>query len=295
MNSYIRWLKDTKQTLFEAGGTYWRPYQRALVPASLKPEPVELNAEQASGLLGKSGALFLRYFTRTSERPTTFWYTACDEYCFQKLPHKVRSQIRRAHRDCRIERVDPGWLADNGYACYTAAFSRYKNARPESKERFDDMCRGSAGGPFDFWAAFVGDHLAGFGKYVIGDDYAAGVVLKLDPRFLSSSPSSALQDTILRTYVAEQHKTVVIGFRSIVHDTNMHDFVLKFGYRRVYCDLRLVYRPSVRAFVNLFYPFRSLVDLAPDSRWSNKIGALLAQEEIRRSFDSDDKRANRIS
>jgi hypothetical protein len=117
MDPYIAWLKNTNQPLFESAGTYWRIYQNALVPASLKPEPVQLSREQAQGLLEKSGALFLRYFTRTSEIPTAFWYTACNEYDNNNLPPKVRSHIRRAYKDCRVERIDPTWLSDNGYAC----------------------------------------------------------------------------------------------------------------------------------------------------------------------------------
>jgi hypothetical protein len=47
MDAYIRWLKESDQPLFEIGGTFWRSYQKGLVPASLKPEPIELNSELA--------------------------------------------------------------------------------------------------------------------------------------------------------------------------------------------------------------------------------------------------------
>jgi len=295
MDPYIAWLKNTNQTLFESAGTYWRIYQNALVPASLKPEPVQLSREQAQGLLEKSGALFLRYFTRTSEIPTAFWYTACNEYDNKNLPRKVRSHIRRAYRDCRVERIDPTWLSDNGYACYSAAYSRYTNARPGSKETFDKMCRGSAGGPVDFWGVFVGDNLAGFAKCAVGDDYAASVVIKMDPRFLPLSPASGLLDAMLTCYVSQQNKIMLNGFRSMVHDTNMHDFLLTFGYRRIYCDLKVVYRPAVRLFVNLLYQFRSIIRRTPESGWTGKIKGLLAQEEIQRSFESDRKRTTQWS
>jgi hypothetical protein len=285
MDPYIAWLKVRCHPLFETAGTYWRPYHHALVPASLKPEPIELDSQQANELLEKSGTLFLRYFSRTYEQPTAFWYMACNEYDFKKLPHKVRTQIRRAQRDCRIERVDPAWLADNGYPCFQVAFSRYRNARPESREEFEEMCRGSIGGPFEFWAAFVGDQLVGFAKCVVGNDYCACVVSKLDPRFLSLSPSSALHDAMLRTYVSEQQKTVTCGFRNVVHDTDMHRFLLQFGYRRVYCDLKVRYRPLVRALVSVLYPFRLAMRRALDSGWTDRINALLFQEEIRRTFE----------
>jgi hypothetical protein len=283
MDSYIRWLQETKQPLFEMAGTYWRLYQRALVPASVKPEPIQLNSEQERELLHRSGAPFMRYFTRTVNYPTAFWYTACNKYCLKDLSLNVKANIRRGHRNSRVERVDPAWLADNGYPCYTAAFERYRNARPESKDKFDEMCRGAIGGPFEFWAAFVDNELAGFAKCVVGDDYVACLVFKLDPNFMRLNIASALQDAILTTYVSEQGKTIHAGFRSVLHDTNLHEFLVRYGYTHIYCNLKVAYRPAVRTAVNLLYPFRPVVNRIPSSSLKGDLRALLIQEEIRRS------------
>jgi hypothetical protein len=287
MDIYINWLKEKKQPLYEIDGTYWRPYQKALVPASVKPEPVRLTLEQEHELLRRSGALFLRYFTRTVSHPTAFWYTACDQYDASKLHQKVRANIRRGHKNCHVERVDPVWLADNGYPCYASAFLRYRNAQPESKAGFDEMCRGAVGGPFEFWAAFVDGQLSGFAKCVVGGDYAACLVLKLDPNFIRLDIASALKNSILSTYVSQQGKTAYAGFRSVVHDTNTHDFLTRQGYSRVFCDLKLVYRPAIRTAVNLLYKIRPIVDRIPESFMNLKgnVRALLLQEEIRRSIE----------
>ena len=295
MGRYVRWLKETNRPLYEVAGTYWRPYHNALVPASLMPEPMELTGRQAQELLDRSGALFLRYFTKTLKYPTDFWYSVCSEYSFKNLPQKVRTHIRRALKSCRIERIDPVWLSDNGYPCYTAAYSRYRNALPESRERFDDMCRGSLGGPFEFWGAFVGEQLAGFAKCAVEQDYAACLVLKLDPNFIQMSTGSALKDAILNSYVSEQGKPVYAGFRSVVHDTNTHDFLTKLGYSRVYCDLKVVYRPAIRTIVNLLHRFPTMVGLIPESNLKNNIRALLIQEQIQRSTELDGKRPYRPS
>ncbi|MGH9678867.1 MAG: hypothetical protein ACRD4Y_02855 [Candidatus Acidiferrales bacterium] len=235
-------------------------------------------------LLDQSGALFLRYFSHVYETPTQFWYTACDHYCFEKLHHKVRSQIRRAYRDCRVERVDPHWMGENGYSCVAAAVSRYPRALHDSEKEFQTKCYASEGGPFDYWGAFIGDRLVGFSKCVVGTNYAACVIFKLDPNYLAYSPASALQDSMLQAYVMRQHKTVFNGFRPIVHSTNMHEFLLKFGYRRVYCDLNLAYRPSVRILVSGLYRFREMFAGMSEIGWTGRIKTLLAQEEIRRSF-----------
>src|SRR5579871_240338 len=151
MDGYVRWLQEANCPVFEMNGTYWRNYQRALVPACPKPEPIELSTQQCLELLNRSGALFLRYFTRTVNHPTAFWYTACREYDFAKLPTKVRTHIRRAYKSCRVDRVDGAWLRENGYPCYLAAFARYRNSKPESRAKFDEMCQEGPHGPFEFW------------------------------------------------------------------------------------------------------------------------------------------------
>jgi hypothetical protein len=135
----------------------------------------------------------------------------------------------------------------------------------------------------------VGDQLAGFAKCAVDRDYAACLVLKLDSNFIRLNISSALKDTILNTYVSEQGKPVYAGFRSVVHETNLHDFLLKHGYSRVFCDLKVVYRPAVRRCVNLLYRCRSLVDRAPESSIKCNIQGLLTQEEIRRSMELNGK------
>lgn len=287
MDEYVRWLKQQNQTVYEMAGTYWREYQRALVPACPKPEPIELDQSQAEELLRKSGALFLRYFTRTVEHPTDFWFTACSEYDPAKLAQKVRANLRRSEKHCRIASVDPVWLSNNGFDCYLAAFSRYRNSKPESREKFDEMCSGAAGGPFQFWGAFVEERLVGFAKCVVGEDYAATFVLKLDPEYMQFATGSAIQNKILTTYVSQQQKTVYAGFRAIMHDTNSHDFLARIGFSRVYCDLKVVYRPAVRRCVELLRHCRPFVNRLPECPVKTNLQGLLAQEEIRRSLESE--------
>jgi hypothetical protein len=290
MEAYVNWLKERNMPLFEMGGTYWRSYQKALIPASLKPEPIEISNEQGQELLEKSGALLLRYFSRTLKYPTSFWYSACSDYNINNLSQKVRGRIRRGYKSCRVERIDPLWLAENGYECYASAYSRYRNAEPDSKERFNTICKGAVGGPFEFWGVFVGNTLAGFEKFAVGPDYAASLVLKLDPNYIHESIGPALKDTTLSKYVTEQGKTMHNGFRSVIHETNTHDFLLTLGFSRVYCDLKIIYRPAVEACVDLLYNRRPLLSRLPESAFKSKILGLLSQEEIRRSIEVEGER-----
>ena len=58
----------------------------------------------------------------------------------------------------------------------------------------------------------------------------------------------------------------------------------KFGFRKIFCDLRIVYRPSVRLCVDLLLPFRRVVARLNRPAAAANIKALLAQELIQRSF-----------
>jgi hypothetical protein len=284
MDTYVAWLKKENLPLFEAGGIWWEPYQRTLMPASVKPEPVQISTWQAKELLERSGALLLRYFTRTFKEPTDFWYGACDEYKFDKLSSKTRTGIRGGRKNCAIQRVDPAWIAINGYECHVAAFKRYSNASPESQEEFTKRFMAFVGGPFDFWAAFCGGKLAAYSKCNVADNHVASVVAKVHPAYLRFRPIDALTDAMLTTYVAGEHKQVTYGFRSIAHATNVQEYLEKFGFHKIYCDLQVVYRPSVRALVSFLMPFKPVLASFPDTNLTSRLRSILTQEEIRRSF-----------
>lgn len=72
------------------------------------------------------------------------------------------------------------------------------------------------------------------------------------------------------------------GERSITRDTNIQDYLLKFGFRRQYCRLNVIYRPLVKSVVTVLYPFRKHIALLPDNNWLNKVQAVLYQEQLRR-------------
>jgi hypothetical protein len=285
MDVYERWLKETHQVLYELEGTYWRLYRRALLPASLKPSPVKMAAGQAQELLAKSGALFLRYFTRFHQKPTEFWYVGCSEYKFENLSGNTKSKIRRAHKNCMVRRVDPDWLGRNGYECYTAALAKYPhNDEFYSQEKFLHIHREAMGGPFHFWGVFVEERLVAYAKCVNGEDYVSTLVLKFNPNHLRLYSAYALIDLLLQTYVREERKLLVNGFRSIAHDTQMQDFLLQFSFRRFYCDLQIVYPEWLRRTLTLTYPFRRVMDFIPSVAGTRQFKTLFAQEKIRRSF-----------
>lgn len=282
---YVCWLSNARVPLFKGAGTVWRLHQgRYLLQASLKPEPIHLSLQNERDLLRSSGALFVRYFTTTFDAPTQFWYTECAKYDPDTLDKDTRRQIRQGRERCEIRQVTPEWLATNGYPCYLSAFARYRGGQPEPYEMFRRDCFEAAAGPFEYWGAFVAGRLVSFIKCVVGDDYAICSELKVDPEFLTSRPAYALNDRILTRYVKEQGKRLHEGFRPVSHQTNVHDFFLRFGYRKIFCDMRIHYRLAMAALVNLLYPLRNIIERSADLAVARNASVLLKQEEIRRSF-----------
>lgn len=280
---FVRWLQREKVPLFWHGGIAWRAYHRSLIPAALKPTPVDLSVSSARELLRESRASLVRWHTRTFEEPSSYWFVVCENYAFNALGRKIRNQIRKANRECSIRRLDAEWAATNSYDCYAAAFGRYRNGRPTSRMEYESTQRSCVGGPFEYWGAFVGNHLAGLAKCVVTSDYVAVVAFKFDPAYGRSLPSYALIDALLETYVRQDKKALGNGFLSLHHETQMQDFLLKFGFRRVYCDLQIAYRPALRLAVNVCFPFRRLLARLASPGLVAPVQSLLRQEEVRRS------------
>jgi hypothetical protein len=246
------------------------------------PEPVHLESAEQSDLLLRSGARLMRYFTRQCKQETEFWWVGCSSYAPSK---KARNQIRRAYKNCTVRAIDGASLRESGYSCYTAAFARFGASKPISEGQFRGEIDQFQGGPFEFYGVFVGESIAGYVICVTDGDYVALLNMKLDPGFFDAYPAYALLDTLCSEYVERRRYVLWNGYRSISHDTNMQDFLGKFGFVRNYCDLKVIYPRKFRALVNAVYPFHLLIDKLPRQGMIPSLQALLFQESIARSFN----------
>lgn len=285
-NNYVTWLRERGVPLFKAGDTYWQWYKNALIPACVGPCFVNLHRKHAKVLLQESRAWFLRYSSDPVEERSAWWYIICDSFDLGRLSAKARNQIKRGNRSCTVRRLDAEWLAKNGHSCYLAAFRRYRNATPVGDEAFRKSILTTIGGPVEFWGVFVGQHLAGYCQCLIESGDVATSVMKLDSDYLEHYTSYALINRLVDHYVVEHGMRISNGNRSIAHDTNFQDFLLKLGFRRQYCRLNLVYRPWLKAGIGMAFPFRGLIASFPSfpdrAGIVDKFQSLLLQEQLQR-------------
>jgi hypothetical protein len=280
-STYADYLIKTRAPVFEGAGIYWRVNQLALVPASLTPTFVEVDIETGRQLLSESGARFIRWSSHPTDAEMPWWWMVCKEYDFSTLSSKTRSEIRRGHKNCQIRRIDAEWLAHSGYECYKKAFQRYSNSTPVSEEKFRSRLLGQIGFDqlFEYWGAFVGDHLVGYVECVMEDGkQVATSVIKYDPEYMCKYTSYAMIDALLKHYVSEREIQVSNGTRPISHDTNIQEFLLKFRFQRQYCRLNIQYQWNIRTLILVAYPFRRFL---PNWNSIHRIKALLYQEELK--------------
>lgn len=281
---YIKWLKKEGVPLFEGGGVYWRLYQGALIPALESYNSIELSKDEANSLLRQSRAWFLRYSSDLCEEETEWWYLICDRYDPQTISSKTRETINRGNRKCSVREIDAGWLAKNGYECYRAAFKRYRNVKPISEEVFHNNILTTVGGPFEYFGIFVKDSLAGYSQCIIeGNNAVKFSISKYHPDYLRYQISYAHVNSLIQHYVVDHSMSLYSGMRSIAHDTNYQDLLLKLGHRRQFCRLSVVYQPWLKFSLQVLFPFRKFIAQLPDRDAIHKLQVLLSQEELRRA------------
>lgn len=286
MMDYVRWLEQQGVALYDCGGPpRWRRHGRALIPASVVPCYLDAPPD-ARSLLRASGAWFLRYSSHPSPLEKSWWYVICDTHDPAARSSNTRSKVNRGHRACEVRRVSAQWLADNGYACHKAAFEHYGTAAPLSEEDFRRGMLAKGGEPFELWAVSICGDLAGYCECVVESGYAATSVIKLHPAYLKRYSSYALFDRLVEHYVGADGLTLSNGNRSVSHDTNIQEFLLKFNFRRQFCRLNVAYRPTLALATRLAYPLRAWVEGLPQDCVPIELVALLRQEHFRRMSGS---------
>jgi hypothetical protein len=281
---YIEWLQRQGVPLFSAGNIFWRLYQGSLVTAQLDPHFISLSAKEAKDLLRKSGALFVRFSSDPCTQETEWWYVICDIYDSGRLSAKTRQNIKRGNRDCSVKKIDGEWLADYGYSCYLAAFNRYQNATPDSKDIFRNTILSTLEGPFEYWGVFYGEYLAGYCQCIVECTDVITNVTKYNPAFLRNRTAYALVSNLINHYVVEKGMALSNSNRSIAHDTKYQDVLISMGFRKQYCRLNVVYKQWLEFAIRAFFPLRKFIQYLPDRGYIHNVKSLLFQEELRRSF-----------
>lgn len=268
------------------GEVVWRDNQGGLLLLSPPTMLRNFNKQVARQLMKKTGAHFLRWESTFDGLDNGHWWhvvkTDCDE--LQALSSNTRSKVRRGLKRFRCVPISRDRVLKEGFAVYQDAFSRYETHEPAFTEAAFKQAIADLPSNTEFWGAEeqTGELVAFSENYVESQTCFFNTVW-FKPSALRQYVSYALFHEMHQHYLQERKFDYVSdGARSISHDSSIHDFLIsKFGYRKAYANLQVVYMPWLHIAVYLLFPFRGVIariNLNP----FKKVSILLRQEEIRR-------------
>jgi hypothetical protein len=250
-------------------GRIFKLYSSMVVPFGPAEADYSLARGQAARALETLGGTVLRTTTGFGGVPPGGeWYAViCRRFTpvDEVASSNTRSKLRRALRNCEVRRISCAEVAGPGYEVYVKAFERYRGTdTPAAHSLFANHIM--AGEGFDdvieHWGVMVDGELAGYStNYVFGATEATYSALKFHPAHLRKYSSYALFHAMNEHYLGGGRVAYVNdGFRSILHDTEVQDFLERtFGFEKAYTGIDAFYRRPYGAFVRATFPFRNLI------------------------------------
>ncbi len=275
----------------------WYVYQKTLIPLGPVKFGYTLQKEEISFLLSKfSDALLLKYtdgFNIDNRNKCLEYYAVIKEKHIDLgfLSSERRSEIRRGLKNCVVERIDAEYLSSNGFEVFLSAFERYKGVKQLSinsgEFKNNIVARKAFSDIFHYWGIFNNSKLIGYAENLIYDNIETNYsTIKLNPNYLECYPSYALIYQMNKYYLEEcEFEYVNDGFRSILHQSNIQNFLIKkFEFLKKYTNLQVHYKSFLSLAVFSAYPFKNFFN-----QKYPQINALFKLEDIRRKCESFNK------
>ncbi len=277
-------------------GMRWRWHHGALIPLTMPHVPVTLSTFRAVRITILRRAIFIRWgeaFDRTAA--TEWWHTIKDsEENVSTFGKKMRNQLRRAEKAFSAFPVSRNEILGDGYPVYQSAFARYETFETILSETDFRNAILELPDETEFWVvcSSATRETVGFSENLVRDNACYYNTMWFRPDALTAYAGYLLIHAMNKHYLNDRKlKYVSNGSRNISHQTNIHDFLEhKFGFRRAYSRLHIVYFPGFGILVRLLYVFRRWTR-GKTSPWIRKADILLEQERIRRACAASSKTA----
>lgn len=238
--------------------------------------------------------MFARWTTDFDCQEETEWWCLIKDTPFDimSLKSNRRSLITRGLKRVDVKVIVPADYAEQMAEVYIKAWKSYDESyeeesnREQITEQFLALTKDNLGNS-EYLGAFLKDTdvMIGYSIYDLFDDWVEYSAVKTDPEYLNTQVNAALVYYGLERYMKPGIKYILGGWRTLVHDTNYQDYLLKnFGFRKAYCKLHIQYRWWVKTVVFFLYPFRNFVKKGSKNKLIYSLWCVLNQEEIYRTF-----------
>ena len=268
---------------------FWRHHFNSLLPLTPPLITPQIDKNKAKKLLNANSSLLIRWESNFDfPKETQWWHIIKDSQVdLGSYSRNTRSKVRRGNKKYAISIVDKSEIIKFAYPIYRDTFNSYTTfehllSESEFKKELIDFPSFS-----EFWIIKHRDtsKYVGFCENIVLNNTCFYNTIWVTPYAKKKYASYILIHEMNKYYLNDKgFKFVSDGARSVSHQTNIHDFLQsKFGFRRAYCKLNVVYRWDVGLLIHLLFPFKNLIKKVS---YFNKITVLLKQESIRRSFET---------
>jgi glycosyltransferase involved in cell wall biosynthesis len=230
---------------------------------------------------------FARYTTDFDCEFETPWY-----YVLRDKPIKLealnrnnRYNINRGAKYFYIQKIEFSVEnIDELYRIYKKAHERYINFKVLRKSSFINNTIKSFESNAYYGVYYKSNNLlCGYASIQEKGNVANFNTIKIDHDYFKHGISYILIFSIANFYlIKKQFKYIHNGERSIRHDTEMQEFLIKrLEFRKAYAHLHVEYKPLFGLLVKICYPFRNIFKMLPGVLFHN-VSSLLLQEQIAR-------------
>lgn len=275
--------------VLERFGCSWRMLHRCLLPLSSPHRCRPLNTSEARQFVADSGAYLIRWSESFDiPGPTEWWYVIkSNSPTLAALDKKTRYAVRQGLKVVEARPCTRAQIVDQAYPIYQAAYERYRTFECILSEEAFRAAVTTMPANVEFWGVFDRrtSEMIAFGENVIDGESCFYSTMWFPQAALSLNAAYVLVQAMNEHYLGDRAMNFVSdGARNISHQTNVHHFLeSKFGFRRAYADLRVVYSPPLNVAIALSYPLRKLCARLPGLA---RLAVLLEQERIHRTFRS---------
>jgi len=246
----------------------WTIYKRGII-SKCAPH-VNLGAVCAKALFAHfPNAVYIRYvsdFDNAQDRK--FYYVIRDgDFSMDIIPSKTRNMVRRCLKNMMIKRVDYQCIINGGgYEVELSEHRRFRRkgfaSRVRSKEQWEKGLKEAQVSGQEFWGVFCDDVVAAYAVTRIKDSMVDLVTWKCDyERFNNMYPSYGLVYVMTEYYLKQPGiKYVNDGNKSFTEHSEVQNMLIsKFGYRKAYSNLHVVFKWWLKIVIVLLSPFEKYV------------------------------------
>jgi hypothetical protein len=268
----------------------WKKNHGVLCPVSSPHIPLEIDRNELRRALLKNRALMAMWSSHwDSNNPAEWWWVVCDteNYDITKITKdKMRQKIRKGLKNCDTRLLTIDDFLRLSYPIYCASFIDY-GLKPVGEKRYRKHYLNLERYPgHHYWGTFYQDQMASYAHSTVIDGIVILVDGKRDKRLEKSLANCAKYYNMLNYYLNNGLRYVTNGWKTMLHDTNISDFLEYFEFRKVFCRLELELSPLAK-FVDRFQILHLLsyfrLNKILGNRW-NKLEAFNKLLRIAESF-----------